>query len=189
MRTEYTELDQVQAPKTILSLPIGVNEKLMKLLLPISNKHFIAFLSVYTPTMTWTEDIRAQFSADLDTELRDKPATDKLVILGDFNARVGRDEEQWRGIMGKHGVGKTNSNDLVLLNKCAEHNLLITNTIFRLAEKFTRHGCTRVQNSGASLTTSSPANMTAATSSSPGQCVERSAGRITDSRESSLTSA
>ena len=86
--------------------------------------------------MTGTEEIREQFYADLDTELGDTPATDKLVMLGDFNARVGRDAEQWRGVTGKHGVGKINSNDLLLLSKCAEHNLLITNTIFRLADKY-----------------------------------------------------
>ena len=36
-------------------------------------------------------DTREQFYADLDSELSGTPATDKLLILGDFNARVDRD--------------------------------------------------------------------------------------------------
>ena len=82
----------------------------MKLRHPVSNKRFITIISVYAPTLTCTEEVRQQFYAELDTELRDTPATDKLVILGDFNARVGRDVEEWRGVIGKHGFGKMNSN-------------------------------------------------------------------------------
>ena len=108
----------------------------MKLRLPISDKCFTTIISVYAPTTTCTEEIREQFYADLDTELRHTPATDKLVILGDFNARAGRDVEQWRGAIEKNGVGKMNSNGLLLLSKCAEHNLLIPNTIFQLAHKY-----------------------------------------------------
>ena len=56
--------------------------------------------------------------AVLDTDLHIMPATGKLVVLGDFISRVGRDLEQWRGDVGKHGVGMMNSNGLLLLSKC-----------------------------------------------------------------------
>ena len=38
-------------------------------------------------------------------------------------------------MIGKHGTGSCNSNSLLPLQTCAEHDLLITNTIFRLPNR------------------------------------------------------
>ena len=51
--------------------------------------------------------------------------------MSDFNARVGKDQASWKRILGSQGV-----NGLLLLRKCAEHELCITNTVFRQADKF-----------------------------------------------------
>ncbi|PFX27511.1 Craniofacial development protein 2 [Stylophora pistillata] len=69
---------------------------------------------------------------DLRAAIAAVPRTEKLIILGDFNARVGRDNTSWEGVLGKHGIGKCNSNGLLLLETCAAHDLLITDTVFRL---------------------------------------------------------
>ena len=55
----------------------------------------------------------------------------RLVILGDFNARVGTNHNVWSGVIGKHGLGNANSNGLRLLNLCSEFGLVITNTLFQ----------------------------------------------------------
>ena len=58
------------------------------------------------------------------------------MLLGDFNARVGKDQQVWKKIIGKDGTGKVNSNGEMLLTKCAEHGLTITNTLFRQKDSF-----------------------------------------------------
>lgn len=52
--------------------------------------------------------------------------------MGDFNARVGKDHQLWHCIVGNQGISSCNANGLLLLGLCAECNLCITNTIFRL---------------------------------------------------------
>ena len=82
------------------------------------------------------EETKERFYSDLNHILARTPREDKLFLLGDFNARVGRDPAPWGGAIGKHGVGKINDNGILLLTICAEYNLTITNTIFRQQDKY-----------------------------------------------------
>ena len=113
-------------------LPKGINDRLMTLRLPLSGKRHATIVSAYAPTMTNPDEVKDKFYDDLDSVISAAPRTDKLILLGDFNARVGTDHQTWEGVIGSEGVGKCNSNGLLLLRKCAEHELMITNTVFRL---------------------------------------------------------
>ena len=119
----------------LTGLPNGINDRLMALRLPLSgNKHATIF-SAYAPTMTNPVEAKDKFYDDLDNIISATPRTDKLILLGDFNARVGTEHQTWEGVIGSEGVGKCNSNGILLLRKCAEHDLLITNKVFKLPNR------------------------------------------------------
>ncbi|XP_014787969.1 uncharacterized protein LOC106881952 [Octopus bimaculoides] len=102
------------AIKTILAskleeLPCGHSDCLMSLRLPLRKGHYATVISAYAPTMNSSEDDKLAFYLSFAEIIRNIPHDDKVVILGDFNACVGADWETW-GVLGKHGVGSSNSN-------------------------------------------------------------------------------
>ena len=84
------------------SLPKGHNDRLMSLRLPLIKGRHITIISAYAPTMTNPDDIKDKFYEDLDSLIKTIPKEDKLLILGDFNARVGTDYTTWEGIIGRN---------------------------------------------------------------------------------------
>ena len=71
--------------------------------------------------MTNPDEVKEKLFDDLDSVICAAPRTDKILLLGDFNAGVGTDHQTWEGVIGSEGVGKCNSSRLLLLRKCAEH--------------------------------------------------------------------
>ena len=59
------------------------------------------------------------------------PKRDMLVIMGDFNARVGNDVATWQGTIGRFGPEEQNGNGFRLLDFCALNGLVVTNTLFQ----------------------------------------------------------
>nr|VZI38454.1 unnamed protein product [Spirometra erinaceieuropaei] len=117
-------------------LPQGINDRLMSLRLPLrGGGKFATIISAYAPTMTNPDAVRDKFYEDLHALLATVSKADKLIVLGDFNGRVGTDHTAWRGVLGPHGLRGSNDNGLLLLRTCAEHRLTLTNTFFCLPER------------------------------------------------------
>ena len=117
--------------KHLKFLPVAVNERLITLRLSTNTENrYVTIIGVYAPTMTYDDNTKETFYSQLDRCIRKAPKEDKLFIMGDFNARVGTHHAAWPKTLGRHGVGKCNSNGLLLLTKCMEHELAITNTFF-----------------------------------------------------------
>ena len=113
-------------------LPKGINVRLLTLRLPSSGHKHATIISFYAPTITNPDEVKDKLYDDLDSIISATPRTNKLILLGEFSARVRTDQQTWEGVIGSEGVAKCNSNGLLLIMKCDEHDLLITNTVFRL---------------------------------------------------------
>ncbi|KAK2154098.1 hypothetical protein NP493_2223g00005 [Ridgeia piscesae] len=93
--------------------------------------NFATSISVYAPTMTNPDENKEAFYNQLASVLSGIPLTYKLLLIGDFNAMRGRDNDKWPFVMGNHGIGKCNSNGERLLALCSEFELIVTNTMFK----------------------------------------------------------
>ena len=116
------------------SLPKGINYRLMMLRLPLKGKTNLTLISAYDPTMCYNQEQEEQFYQSLTQLLHSVPKDDKLLLLGDFNARVCRDSQSWPDVIGPHGIGQENFNGQLLLTFCVEYGLSITNTMFHLPD-------------------------------------------------------
>ena len=110
-------------------MPRPVSDRIMRL--PLSKDNFAKIISVYAPTMTNPDENKEAFYNQLASVRSDIPRTDKLLLIGDFNARIGRDNDKWPLVIGKHGIGKCNSNCELPLALCSEFELIVTNTMFK----------------------------------------------------------
>jgi len=57
---------------------------------------------------------------------RSVPFRHRLLLLGDFGARVGRHTVAWPKVLGRHSVGRENYNGTLLLETCAKYQLVTT---------------------------------------------------------------
>ena len=122
--------------ENLTETPVYISERLMSLRIPLERGEFATIISAYAPTLAAEEDVKDEFYHCLHDALKRVARTDKLILMGDFNARVGNNGEMWPGVIERHGVGKMNSNGLRLLTLCTEHDLSISNTFFRMKNKF-----------------------------------------------------
>ena len=90
----------------------------MKLRVPLSDDRHMSILSVYAPTLQSSQDTIISFYGVLrgviTLNFRIDVKEEKLLVMGDFNARVGRQRDIWN-VFGRYGIDNVNSNGLNLL--------------------------------------------------------------------------
>ena len=86
-------------------------------------------IQVYAPTTNADDTDVEQFYEDLQELLELTPQKDVLFTIGDWNAKVGRQETP--GVTGKSGLGVQNKAGQRLTEFCQENALVIANTLFQ----------------------------------------------------------
>ena len=89
----------------------------------------ITVIQPCAPSSNTEEAEVEQFYEDLQDFLELAPKTDVLLIIGDWNAKVGSQETP--GVTGKFGLGVRNEAGQRLIDFCQENGLVIANTLFQ----------------------------------------------------------
>ena len=112
-------------------MPQPVSDRIMNMRIPLTKDRNATIVSAYAPAMTKPEENKETFYIQLKGTPRTIPSTDKLLLIGDLNAMIGRENDKWPSALGKYGIGKCNSNGELLLALCTEFDLIVINTMFK----------------------------------------------------------
>ncbi|BHF78662.1 hypothetical protein SprV_0602177500 [Sparganum proliferum] len=97
----------------------------MSLHLPLRGSKFAAIIRIHASIMTGSDEAKTEFYEDMHALLTSVPKANKLIVLGDFNARLGTDHAAWRGVLCPHGLDSSNNNGLLFLRTCAAHHFIV----------------------------------------------------------------
>ena len=109
--------------------PTSGSQRLLSMRL-MTNTGPVTLITAYAPTLSACSDVKDQFYCKLDDLLNTIPKNDHIYLLGNFNARVGKDHEAWPDCLGKYGIGKINDNGQRLLELCSNYHLCTTSSFF-----------------------------------------------------------
>jgi len=106
---------------------IQYNERIILVRFQTKPKNTIV-AQVYMPTTNSSEEELEEVYENLDKLIESVKGEENLIVMGDWNAIVG--EEKVKNITGDYGLGNWNDRGDQLLEFCAKHKLIITNTCF-----------------------------------------------------------
>ena len=81
-----------------LEHPYGVSDRIMCLRAPLFCGRFITVISVYAPTLGSNHKYIMAFYQDLRNCIISIPNANRILLLGNFNAPVGSDHENWNDV-------------------------------------------------------------------------------------------
>ena len=100
------------------------------IMLEVKTKPFdIAIIQTYAPTSSYSDEEIEEHYEEINKMVKEVKSTDVLLIIGDFNAKIGNCKYQ--DLVGNYGLGERNQRGDRLLQFCIENNLVVTNTTFK----------------------------------------------------------
>ena len=90
----------------------------------------ISIVQGYAPTNDAEPEEKAAFYDTLQSTIDKIPKKDLVIIIGDFNAKIGSDNTGREQVMGRHGEGEINENGELFVDMCAFNSMVIGGSIF-----------------------------------------------------------
>ena len=92
----------------------------------------LTIIQTYAPTSQADDEEIEEFDESLGNAIENSPKRDFLLIFGDLNAKVGRQQDSNESkCVGKHGLSDRNERGQLLVDFAAERELSIMNTFFQ----------------------------------------------------------
>ncbi|KAL7726621.1 hypothetical protein ACLKA6_010486 [Drosophila palustris] len=95
-----------------------------------SKARHITIVQCYAPTEDAQIDDKDEFYATLTATLDNTNRGDIVILMGDFNAKIGSNNTGLETLMGKHGSGTRNNNGDRLTDLCQTFQLVIGGSVF-----------------------------------------------------------
>lgn len=111
----------------------SISPRVCFVVIKLNQRYSIKVIQVYAPTSTHTDEEVEMFYDDVAMALSKAP-TYFSFITGDFNAKIGKKEDEGEFSLGQHGIGERNERGNTLLQFLLEHGLYAMNTFFKKAE-------------------------------------------------------
>jgi len=78
-----------------------------------------------------TTSMNNDFYEQLNGVISGAPSYDMKIVMGDFNAKIGEDNEGYEDVMGRQALGRINDNGERLRSWCSANNLKIGSSLFK----------------------------------------------------------
>ncbi|XP_041472578.1 uncharacterized protein LOC121421843 [Lytechinus variegatus] len=122
--------------KTIASNVISyksTSDRVSQIILKISKKQTMKIIQVYLPTSSHADEEVDMVYEEI-AELLDEDKANFTIVMGDFNAKVGKREDNSEMMLGKFGIGTRNDRGDRLLEFASSRGLKVMNSFFKKKE-------------------------------------------------------
>ena len=110
----------------------SVSDRIAWIEIKLSKRYSLKVIQVYAPTSQCPDEEIESFYDDIG-QVMDQENTKYTLLIGDFNAKVGK-KEIGESSVGNFGVGERNGRGELLVNFAEKYNMRIMNTFFKKRE-------------------------------------------------------
>ncbi|GBP71967.1 Craniofacial development protein 2 [Eumeta japonica] len=112
----------------------GISERIAVLNIHLpAYKHKWSIIQIYAPTEQHEESTKDRFYDQLSTVLQE--TNENVMVIGDFNGRIGTQRTGEDNIIGKFGFGRRSKNGDRMIVMTFENNLAFMNSFFKINTK------------------------------------------------------
>lgn len=108
----------------------SVSTRVAYVIIRLTKRYSLKIVQVYAPTSKCSDDEIEAVYEDIDKAIHNTTKTHFVVVMGDFNAKVGV-QERGESAIGPHGFGSRNQRGQMLVNFLESQRLFLMNSFFQ----------------------------------------------------------